>query len=206
FLTMSSGVARAATGDIVLYASDATNLHGNWTRGADATAAGGQLLSSADNGWSSTGNPQAAPADYFHVTFSANAGPTDHVWLRMRATGNSKYNDSVYAQFSDAVDVTGAPLFRIGTAAGLDVNLATDASGASLNYWGWMDGAYWLAQATTLQFAASGTHTMRVQTREDGAQIDQIVLSPSTYLTAAPGAKTSDHTIVPKPIAGPTPF
>jgi hypothetical protein len=37
-----------------------------------------------------------------------------------------------------------------------------------------------------------------VQVREDGAQIDQIVLSPTQYLTTAPGPVRGDATIVPK--------
>jgi hypothetical protein len=207
FLTMcSSGVASAAPADIVLYATDATNLHGNWAIASDATAAGGKLLKSADNGWAATDKPLAAPANFFEASFAANAGTKYHVWLRLRAGGNSKFNDSAYAQFSDAVDAAGAPLFRTGTTAGLVVNLATDASGGSLSNWGWTDGAYWLSQASTLQFASSGTHTIRVQTREDGVQIDQIVLSPATYLTAAPGRATADATIAAKPVAASTPF
>jgi hypothetical protein len=49
-----------------------------------------------------------------------------------------------------------------------------------------------------VSFAASGRHTIRVQVREDGAQIDQIVLSPAQYLQAAPGPVKGDSTIVPK--------
>ena len=47
-------------------------------------------------------------------------------------------------------------------------------------------------------FATSGTHTIRVQVREDGFSIDQIVLSPDTYLTAPPGANKLDSTKLPK--------
>jgi hypothetical protein len=64
--------------------------------------------------------------------------------------------------------------------------------------WGWQHGAYWLTQATTISFATAGAHTLRVQVREDGAQIDQIVLSPAQYLTTAPGPVKNDATIVPK--------
>ena len=46
-------------------------------------------------------------------------------------------------------------------------------------------------------FGARGTHTIRIQTREDGPQIDQIVLSPANYLTSAPGQTTNDSTILP---------
>src|SRR5256885_14934977 len=54
----------AATGDIVLYASDATNLHGDWSMAGDATTAGGQLLGSPDVGWSNTDAPLASPSKY----------------------------------------------------------------------------------------------------------------------------------------------
>jgi hypothetical protein len=35
-----------------------------------------------------------------------------------------------------------------------------------------------------------------VQQREDGAIIDQIVLSPDSYLTTAPGSRRNDTTIL----------
>ena len=44
-----------------------------------------------------------------------------------------------------------------------------------------------------MTFATSGTHTMRIQVREDGVQLDQIVLSSAQYLTAAPGGADQRH-------------
>jgi carbohydrate binding protein with CBM6 domain len=205
-LMLNSSATSATTSDVVLYASDAANLHGNWTRISDATAAGGQLVSSVDRAWGSTGAALAAPADYFEFAFNAVANTPYHVWVRARAIANSKYNDSVYLQFSDAVDANGATLHTIGTSSGLTVNLATDAGATSLSEWGWQDGAYWLAQPTTISFASTGSHTLRIQTREDGVQIDQVVLSASTYLTTAPGSVTRDTKIVLKPIAASTPY
>ena len=76
----------AATGDIVLYASDATNLHGDWSIASDATTAGGQLLASPDAGWFNTDAPLASPGNYFEFIFSAPANTPYHVWLRLRAT------------------------------------------------------------------------------------------------------------------------
>ena len=55
-------VSALAADDIVLHASDATNLHGNWILASDSTAADGQLLSSADNGWSAASAPLAMTA------------------------------------------------------------------------------------------------------------------------------------------------
>ena len=100
-------VAGTATGwaqDIVLYSSDVSNAQGNWYASATSTGAGGQRMTGDDYGWSSTDAPSAAPGDYFEATFSAPSFTTYHVWLRMRATGDSKWNDSVWVQFSDSAD------------------------------------------------------------------------------------------------------
>jgi len=45
---------------------------------------------------------------------------------------------------------------------------------------------------SAIYFQNTGTHTIRVQVREDGLSIDQIVLSPQTYLSAAPGKAVND--------------
>jgi hypothetical protein len=50
-----------------------------------------------------------------------------------------------------------------------------------------------------IYFATTGTHRVRVQVREDGLGIDQIVLSSGLYLTKPPGAAKADTTILPKP-------
>jgi hypothetical protein len=80
-IATATRLAAAAT-DIVLYASDAMNRHGNWALAADAGTAGGQLLNSADNGWASADAPLAAPGHYGEFTFSAPANTPFHIWLR----------------------------------------------------------------------------------------------------------------------------
>jgi endonuclease/exonuclease/phosphatase family metal-dependent hydrolase len=186
-----------AAADIVMYAADASTMRGNWFRTNDSTAAGGQRMGSSDNGWSATDNASSNPADYFELTFNASSNTRYRIWVRMRAGSNSKYNDSAYVQFSDALDGNGSSVYGIGTSSGLTLNLQS-CNGCSLGGWGWMDGAYWLNQVSTVSFATSGTHTVRVQTREDGVSVDQIVLSPTTYLSNSPGQSTNDSTIVPK--------
>jgi hypothetical protein len=188
----------SAASDIVIYADDASNTrHGSWTLVSDATAADGRKLVTPDNGWSTTDSPLASPTDYVDATFTAAAGTPYTFWIRLQALNNSKSNDAVWVQFSDA-QASGSPIYQIGSTNGLLVNLATDASGSSDIAWGWVNSAYWLSQPVTVTFAAGGTHTVRVQLREDGVEFDQIVLSPSTYLSAAPGVRTNDSTIVPK--------
>jgi uncharacterized repeat protein (TIGR03803 family) len=46
-----------------------------------------------------------------------------------------------------------------------------------------------------LRFPGGGLQRMRIQTREDGVSIDQVVLSAARYLTARPGAARNDATI-----------
>jgi hypothetical protein len=196
-LAWSARVFFAASPDIVLYASDVTNIAGNWARTGAGDAAGGQEMASVDNGWSTTDAPLASPSDYFEANFTAAANTTYRVWLRLRASGDSKWNDSVWVQFGDAVDGSGSPLYRSGTTSGLLVNLEA-CSNCGVSGWGWVDGAWWLSQANTVRFNTAGSHTIRVQTREDGVQVDQIVLSPATYLSNAPGPAENDTTIVSK--------
>jgi len=190
----------APPADVVIYASDiaASARHGSWTTMSDASSPNGIKLLTPDAGVANTAGALAAPVDYVDVTFAADAGTPYTLWLRMQAAVNSKLNDSVYVQFSDAM-ANGSPVYQVDTTSALTVNLATDGTASSVSGWGWQNGAYWLAQATTVTFAASGNHTMRIQVREDGVQFDQIVLSPGTYLNAPPGPPSNDSTIVPKP-------
>ena len=185
--------------NIVIYASDipASALHGSWTTASAAGSPNSVKLVTPDNGFITANSPLASPADYVDVTFTADAGVPYRLWLRLQATGNSKYNDSLWVQFSDA-QATGGSVFPLNSTSGLLVNLATDGTGSSLSGWGWQNTAYWLSQPTTFTFATSGTHTMRIQVREDGVQFDQIVLSPSQFLSSAPGPVGGDNTIVPK--------
>jgi hypothetical protein len=175
------------------------NVKGHWSRVADPTAAGGFMLSTPDTGWSSLSTPLAAPANYFEIRLTAAAATPYRVWLRMRGAANSKWNESVWVQFAGAVDAAGAALYPIGSTSGLLVNLE-DCMACGIAGWGWQNTAYWFSQLTTIRFRTAGEQIIRVQTREDGVQIDQVVLSPVTYLSYAPGGKKSDATIVAKPI------
>jgi hypothetical protein len=157
----------------------------------------GTTAISADNNWGTPDAPLAAPGDYFDFTFTAPANTPYHVWLRLRAAGNSKLNDSVFVQFSDALDGNGAAVDRLSAQSGLAINLQS-CNGCALAGWGWMDGAYWLSPAAVVSFAGGGSHTLRIQTREDGVQLDQVVIGTGAYLIAPPGQNMNDHTIVPK--------
>jgi hypothetical protein len=197
FTTAPAAVPRH---EIVVYASDIPQsaLHGAWSFATDPSSPSGRTLHTPDAGWASTAAPLANPADYVDVAFTAAANTRYTVWFRLKALANSKFNDAVWVQFSDAF-AGGARVYPINSASGLLVNLATDAAAKSLDNWGWQNGAYWLTQPVTVTFPTSGGHTLRIQIREDGVRLDQIVLSSVTYATAAPGLVGGDATIVRKP-------
>ena len=189
--------------DIILLAANAT-LTGAWKLVADQTAAGGRatVLPNADRAKVVT--PVANPADYFELSFDAVANTPYRIWVRGRANGDSRLNDSVHIQFTNSIDASGAAAWRIGSTTSAEVNLE-DCSGCGNSGWGWEDNGW--GTPTTLgpeiRFATSGAQKLRVQNREDGFYIDQIVLSPSTYLTRAPGANKNDTTYLAAP--APTP-
>jgi len=191
-----SGTAAAAN-DVVIYSSDVTTINGAWRRASDGAAAGGQKMVSSNSGWKVTGAPLAGPTHYFEARFTASANTAYRVWVRMKAASNSTSNDSVYMQFSDAVNGSGGALWRIGSASGILFNLER-CSNCGVSGWGWRGGSWWTGESSIVRFPSSGTKTLRVQTREDGVAIDQIVLSPVTYYSSRPGAVVNDSTIVPQ--------
>jgi hypothetical protein len=75
------------------------------------------------------------------------------------------------------------------------VNLEA-CNGCGVSSWGWAASAWWTGQSGTVRFGTTGTQTLRIQTAEDGVRIDQIVISPSRYMSSAPGSVTNDRTLV----------
>jgi hypothetical protein len=179
--------------DIVLYAARAPVIHGAWTAEADAAAAGGARMTNPDAGRSKVTVAVAAPIDYLELTFYARAGIPYHLWLRGRADRDFYGNDSVHIQFAGSVSASGVPVFRIGSTTSTVVCIE-QGNGAGLDGWGWADNG-WDGLGPDLYFAADGRQTIRVQRREDGITIDQILLSSSTFLRQAPGAAKADARI-----------
>ena len=118
------------------------------------------------------------------------------MWVRGIAQGNNYNNDSVFVQFDHSVDASGTPIWRIDTESGTPVILE-DCSQCGVEGWGWADNRYGAnLLGPDVYFGSSGLQRLRVQVREDGLGIDQIVLSAMTYLNASPGAITNDIIIV----------
>ncbi len=117
----------------------------------------------------------------------------------MKALNNNFANDSIHAQFSDSVNAVGAPIYRIGSTGAENSAqvVLQESDNGILSGWGWADQG-WNGAGRHIYFTTSGKHTLRIQEREDGVTIDQIVLSPDTFLTVAPGLQHDDTTIIPK--------
>jgi endonuclease/exonuclease/phosphatase family metal-dependent hydrolase len=186
----------ASTDEIVLHAKNASRIEGNWTLVQDSTAAGGARLWNPDAAAAKLPAALSSPTSFFELTFSAEANRGYRFWMRGRADRNSWANDSVYVQFSGAVSATGTRAYQIGSTSAIWVGIE-DCSGCGLHGWGWQDNAYGTgALGPLVYFATSGPQTIRIQQREDGISIDQIVLSAGDYVTLSPGATKDDGTIL----------
>ena len=191
---------QTAADDIVLYAGRTTALQGSWQVVPDATAAGGVRVAQPDAGQAKVLTPAATPTQYFELSFTPQANVAYHLWIRGKAQNDSWANDSVYVQFSGSVTSAGDAVYRIGTTSGATVNLE-DGAGVGVAGWGWQDNGY-AGLGSPIYF--DGTpQKLRVQTREDGLSIDQIVLSPVRYTTTSPGALKNDTVILPETIVAP---
>jgi len=191
--------AQASTEDIVLRPGRSATVAGGWTIVSDQTAADDVAVRHPDAGAAKLPHALAQPVHSFEVSFNAQAGIPYRLWMRARAQNDHWANDSVFVQFTSSVDASGAARARIGTTSAYDVNLE-DCSGCRLSGWGWQDNGWGVGVlGPEVIFATAGPQRVRVQTREDGLTVDQIVLSPSRYLTTAPGALKNDTTIVPLP-------
>jgi glucose/arabinose dehydrogenase len=189
--------ATLSQSEVVLYSADGI-LVGNYTVVSDETAAGGARVHNPDGGAAKLTNALASPGSYFELQFTAQAGTAYRLWIRGKAQDDSPYNDSIFVQFSDSVDDQGGVKSRIGSTSAEVINLE-DCFACGLSGWGWQDNGWGVGQLGPLvYFANSGVHTLRIQPREDGLSIDQIVLSPQVYLNNAPGAIVNDNSILPK--------
>ncbi len=197
-VTVQEPPPAATESDVVLYGTDA-QLAGNWQLVADPTAAGSARAANPDTGAPKLTAPRTAPAHYVEFTFTAEADRPYRLWIRGKADRNMYANDSAFVQFSGSVNAAGTALYRIGTTSAVTYILE-DCSACGVTGWGWQDNGYEAGVlGPPIYFAASGPQTLRIQAREDGLSIDQVVLSPSTYLTTPPGTTKNDATILPKP-------
>jgi PKD repeat protein len=191
----SVGYAWQFGDDIVLHAASFAVTGTSWNRVSDASAADGIALDNPDRAAAKVSTALAAPSSYVEATFRAAAGVPYRMWIRLRAAGNSWSNDSIHVQFSGTTIAAGGAAWRIGTTQSLGVVLE-DGAGAGVSGWGWADAGYGVL-GDPIYFNQDGLQTIRIQQREDGVRIDQVVISSNAYYDAPPGPLLGDSTIVP---------
>lgn len=184
--------------EIVLYANDGNVVGGNWVLTPEAnTAAGGYKMRNPNNAVPKISTAAASPSSYVEWTFQAQPNVGYRLWMRGRADFDDPANDSVHIQFSDSENSSGAAVYRIGSTASAEYVLEGCTS-QGVAGWGWEDNG-WCGGGALIYFDTSGSHTIRIQQREDGVSIDQIVLSASAYLSSAPGSRMNDTVIIGQP-------
>ena len=185
--------------EIVLHAAGGQYNVSGWETVADATAASGVRAYDPNQGTPKVNTPLAEPASYFEIWFLADPTQDYKLWIRGKADGNYWGNDSAWVQFEHSLNTAGAPAYRIGTTDALPFNLE-ECSGCGISGWGWEDDGWGRVDqhGTTIRFAQGGWQRLRIQRREDGLSIDQIVLSAERYLTTRPGTAKNDTTILPR--------
>jgi hypothetical protein len=187
------------TTEIVLHPAELeSTLAGNWQRVADATAADGTRLFSPNANAPKVTAVVPNPSNYVDVSFIADPTQSYKLWVRLKAQSNGTGNDSIWMQFSGSVNAAGQPAYRIGTTSGLEVNLE-ECSGCGISGWGWEDDGWGAVNRNggLLRFPDGGGQQLRIQIREDGVSVDQIVLSAVKYRTARPGSAKNDTVILP---------
>jgi hypothetical protein len=191
--------------DIVLRAADvpAANIRGTrWRRVNVSGAAGGVAIENANVGDAKRATALSSPSSYVELTFEAGAGVPYSVWVRMKASGDAYYNDSLHMQFDRSVNASGTATYRIGTTGSLPVVLE-HCDDAGRSGWGWNDGG-WCAIGAPIYFQGAGLQRLRIQQREDGVMFDQIVISSNVYSGRSPGQLRGDTTIVSRTLGADT--
>jgi hypothetical protein len=183
--------------EIVLHTRQ-TWPNGIWEAVADSTAASEERMFYPNANAPKVPAPSADPTSYFDVWFAPDPTLTYKLWVRLKAQDNYWGNDSVWVQFSGAVNASGQPAYRIGSTSGLPINLE-ECANCGVAGWGWEDDGWGApnVNGALLRFPDGGGQQIRIQVREDGVSVDQIVLSAVKYRSARPGAAKNDTLILP---------
>lgn len=183
-LAMTTGGGRQSPApEVVVYASDLTaGALSEFDFWADPASPGGKLIGTVNEG----GELDPPPEDDPHVTFkvAVQGGVPYRCWIHMKVgapKGKSQAN-MLWVQFTDAVDEKNEAVLKPGTGSYLT------AQSSPRPGWRWVgcDAANPGASASLIRFRTSGHATVRLQAGMEGVGFDQVLLSPSRFLTTAP--------------------
>jgi hypothetical protein len=147
----------------------------------DPASPGSRFISLPNNGDELDPPPENDP----HLTFNiqVQSGIPYRCWVHMKVgtpKGRSQAN-TVWVQFTDAVDAAGQEILVPGSGSYLTVE------GPSQEGWTWVecDRADWDADSL-VYFRNSGEVTVRIQAGSEGVGFDQFLLSSGEFLNAPP--------------------
>ncbi|MHA7627857.1 hypothetical protein [Corallococcus sp. M7] len=177
------GLPLTSNDEVVLYAQDFTRVGTHWSLVDDPGAVAGKALSNAGGVFSAV---SATPASHAQATFQADAGRTYYVWIRGRAASPGNFNsDAFWVQFDQSLTPAGVATVRMGT-----------TGAAAYNGYAGLTGFNWLGGDATndnedvaplaVRFAASGTQTLRIQSRQATVFIDEVWLSTTRSTRPSP--------------------
>jgi hypothetical protein len=189
--------AASSIDEIVVHAAPQPEITGGWTITTDTTAACGVRLQNPDVGAPTARDIARVPERGFELTFNAEAGKLYRLGgsaarRSMTVTTTTRFTRSSTTVWTRRGRRSGGSIRRQPRAS-----CSRTAARAGLNGWGWADTGYGVnAFGPEVYFATSGPRRVRIQVREDGLAIDQIVLSAAKYVTGSPGATKNDATML----------
>jgi predicted MPP superfamily phosphohydrolase len=105
-------VGRPGTIEVDLCTAELRAPGGDWR--LDRRDGGGCVLEHSGDRGRLASYPLAEPEESVELVFEAPPGLPYRVWVRLHSPTATGLSDSLYIQFADAMDVTGAPQYRIG--------------------------------------------------------------------------------------------
>ncbi|MBO0930003.1 M14 family zinc carboxypeptidase [Fibrella aquatilis] len=145
-----------------------------WSPLSVSTASGGVTMTIANTTNINVQNSLVGPRLDYSVNFVTTG--TYYIWVRMAAGVNGIYDDSFHLGLDGATPVTLSP------------NLTNYNNGSAA--WTWIKAAG--TTAFRVVITAPGLHTINLWMREDGVQVDKLVMTTSTtYTPTGTGPATS---------------
>jgi hypothetical protein len=174
------GAAQVPPPDVVVHASalprSALSEFAFWD---DPASPGGKLVGTPNTGGELDPPPENDPNVRF--TVRVLGGVAYRCWVHMKV-GPPKgvaLANRLWVQFTGAVDEQGRETLRPGTRSYLT------AQGPTQQGWSWV-GCNAGSSPALVRFAADGEVTVRLQAGMEGVGFDQVVLSPTRFLTTPP--------------------
>jgi len=164
--TCTAGPFVETGGQVVIeaehFATTVARSSHSWTQAASSSASGGQLMQATPNNGTTldTGYVTTSPELDYPITFSTTG--TYQVWIR--GIGLSANDDSIHAGIDGTGPATSDRITGFGTSLGWSKNTIDNV-------------------VATINVTTAGTHTLNLWMREDGFQVDKILLTTSTSFT-----------------------